>query len=521
MPKIENPFLRNDTWDTSKKTKTGLFQSSTTQSWAPNGTIISAASNGQYWPEICSDGAEGAIITWWDTRSGSNFDIYAQRIDLSGKVQWATDGVAICIANNDQYNPKICSDGAEGAIITWFDNRSGSNYDIYTQKINSSGEVQWDADGVSICTAIRGQTDPQICSDGAGGAIITWEDLRGGHSGSGYDIYVQRIDSSGNIKWTADGVAICNASNNQYNPEICSDGAGGAIITWEDNSEGTSFDIYSQRINASGNVEWTTNGVAICTRAYNQHLPQICSDEVGGAIITWYDFRIGGLHSDIYAQRINSSGNIQWIENGLTICEAIWSQFYPKICTNGAGGVIITWEDYRNGHSTNIYGQNVNATGDIQWIIDGVSICKAINDQFNPELCYDGAMGAIITWYDNRTGSNYDIYAQSINSSGKIQWIADGVVICTAINNNNLHNPQICSDGLGAAIITWSDFRSGSGGSGSDIYAQHTSYDPTDEEIPTDGEIPFEIIIAIVSLVGIAVVIGIATTLIIKKRRKR
>jgi hypothetical protein len=44
---------------------------------------------------------------------------------------------------------------------------------------------------------------------------------------------------------------------------MVSDEAGGAIIAWEDFCSGTNNDIYSQRINASGTVRWTANGVPI------------------------------------------------------------------------------------------------------------------------------------------------------------------------------------------------------------------------------------------------------------------
>ena len=48
------------------------------------------------------------------------------------------------------------SDGAGGAIITWQDSRSGGS-DIYAQRIVGSGGVQWTADGVPISTAARGR----------------------------------------------------------------------------------------------------------------------------------------------------------------------------------------------------------------------------------------------------------------------------------------------------------------------------------------------------------------------------
>ena len=45
-------------------------------------------------------------------------------------------------------------------------------------------------------------------SDGAGGAIITWEDGRRHDAPLDSDIYAQRIDASGMVHWTADGELI-------------------------------------------------------------------------------------------------------------------------------------------------------------------------------------------------------------------------------------------------------------------------------------------------------------------------
>jgi hypothetical protein len=62
----------------------------------------------------------------------------------------------------------------------------------------------------------------------------------------GYQIYAQRVDSSGAPQWTADGFPICTATGIKDFPQITGDGAGGAIITWQDERSGTK-DIYAQK----------------------------------------------------------------------------------------------------------------------------------------------------------------------------------------------------------------------------------------------------------------------------------
>ena len=56
--------------------------------------------------------------------------------------------------------------------------------------------MQWTANGVAICTASGYQGPPAIVSDGSGGEIITWEDLR---IESNKNIYAQRVYSNGNL----------------------------------------------------------------------------------------------------------------------------------------------------------------------------------------------------------------------------------------------------------------------------------------------------------------------------------
>jgi len=50
----------------------------------------------------------------------------------------------------------------------------------------------------------------------------------------------------------------------RINSASTSDGAGGAIIVWQDKRNGSNFDIYAQRVSGTGNALWTVNGLAIC-----------------------------------------------------------------------------------------------------------------------------------------------------------------------------------------------------------------------------------------------------------------
>lgn len=425
--------------------------------WSSNPTINNAVCNfagSQTNVQVVNDGAGGAICTWVDTRNGAQ-DIYAQRIDVNGSLQWNTDGIAICNAVSDQYSPKLASDGAGGAIIAWYDNRAG-NYDVYAQRINASGVVQWAADGVAITTQPGNQNANQIIADGSGGAIIVWSDGAGG--GPNADIRAQLINASGTVLWSDGGASVCNASSLQNTPQLISDGAGGAIISWEDWRSFSQPDIYAQRISSNGFTNWTFNGVLICSEPNfaNQYSTKIVTDGAGGAIICWLDQRNFGSGQDIYAQKVNASGLVQWLNNGIVVCNANALQTAQQMIPDGSGGAILTWEDRRSGQA-DIYVQRFNTSGAAQWTANGIAVCNAGAVQNEVQIIPGASGGAIIIWTDERNSFQQDIYAQEIDITGLPLWTANGVMV--ANESHSQFSAQLIADNANGAIIAWQDLR--------------------------------------------------------------
>lgn len=391
------------------------------------------------------------------------------------RAQWTADGVGVCTAAGDQGPAVITSDGAGGWFMAWGDLR-GADGDVYAQRVDAEGAALWTANGVAVCSSAGNQWDVQIVSDDAGGAIVVWTDRRSGV----YDIYAQRIKPDGTPWWTANGVAICTASNNQMYPRMVSDGSGGAIITWADFRNGIpNTDVYIQRINAAGVVQWAADGVGIGILPTTQFPASIATDGNGGAIITWHTETAPSFH-DVYAQRVNAAGVALWPANGVPVCTDPNDQSYPVIVADGAGGAIIVWYDSRG--DWDLYAQRINSSGVSQWNVNGVAVCTAAGAQGVeglPSLIPDGLGGAIITWDDWR-GSAYDVYAQRISSVGVAQWTVDGIAVSTAANDQAA--PVIVPDGSGGAVISWFDNRSGN----HDIYTQRMSSSGA-AQWPTDG----------------------------------
>ncbi|MFX1276464.1 MAG: hypothetical protein ACFFBP_00645 [Promethearchaeota archaeon] len=431
-----------------------------------NPTFISGSSGPS---RICTDGNNGAIVTWGRDR------IQAQKIDSYGNTQWIAGGIPVSPNYNWLYCSDICSDEDSGAIITWHCGSVWDQFDIYAQKINSTGEMQWDPNGMPICTAIGGQATPRICSDGTGGAIFVWRDYRAGDDPSSTlcDVYVQRINSTGNIQWDTNGILVVDSNiymnSGGVHPDIMSDGEGGAIILWEDRIYESGRDIFAQRIDPNGNFLWGSSGVSVCTADSTQTLPVMCSDGLGGAIFTWEDDRYSPTSRDnIYAQRINSTGDIQWNVNGIPICTAEGIQDYIQICEDGEGGAYITWSDAYSERI--IFGQKINSKGSIYWQKNGIIIAEPY-DLYRlgaPVLYSDKKKGAIISWTEYNYESPYYnlLVVQQINSEGRKNWINNGLIIRNI--TRSFRYAEICSDENGNVLLTWEDDSLGD----YDIYSQ-------------------------------------------------
>ena len=445
-----------------------LFPLNASAQWPSNGSPLCTATGEQELPQVASDGVGGAYVVWRDNRGGY-YDIYIQRVDAAGNAQWTSGGVALCNASYDQLEPQIVEDDAGGAIVAWHDGRSITSYDMYAQRINSSGTPQWTANGVLVSGAASHQHFPVMVKDGSGGAVIAWLDHR--NAATEPDVYAQRINSSGTVQWTTDGVLMLSPTQGQTTVNICADGGGGAIVVWGDTRNGN-WDVWAQRVNGSGSVVWTSNGVGVCTESHDQPGAFVVADGSGGAIVGWSDARPGTY--DIYVQRLNSSGTAQWTTNGIAICNASQSQYGPQFVSDGSGGALLSWVDYRNG-SADIYAQRINGSGAAQWTANGVAVSTAANSQSRLSMTTDAAGGAIMVWDDDRANPGYEnIYTQRINSSGVVQWTTNGVALCTASDFQRW--ATITWDGANGAIVAWHDFRSGAA---RDIYAGRVLSDGT------------------------------------------
>jgi len=443
-------------------------------SWSPDTSIntpISLAADDQASVVIAEDGAGGAVMAWTDYRNSSYRDIYAQAVDTTGAVQWTADGVAVSTATQTQYNPIIIGDGSGGAIIFWADKRNDPEpYSLYAQHIDVNGNAQWAADGVLVA-ATPGYI-PSVASDGAGGAIVTWSDNTN-------KVFAQRINAAGEF-W-AGGAELISALG--YRPSIASDGGGGAIISWTEGSGG----VYAQRLNSSGVEQWAAGGAAVVSEAdISEQNVAMVSDGQGGAVILLTRYRADPAISGYYVQKINANGVVQW-SSPVWLTDGGYNT--SPFISDGLGGAMISWwasSNYDPYNDRAIYVQGVDTDGNLRWTLDGLLVGHrpygSVNDIV--PIINDGAGGFIASWVITDSNFEWDLYGQHFNVDGLPQWGVEPVAISTSAGTQA--NPVIVGDGSGGTIFAWKDSRNGDQ---TDIYAHKFSSDGGSSGLQTPSNI--------------------------------
>ncbi|MBN1448192.1 MAG: choice-of-anchor D domain-containing protein, partial [Bacteroidetes bacterium] len=312
--------------------------------------------------------------------------------------------------------------------------------------------AQWNSDPASnnpICRAGNNQVAPKLVSDGKGGAIICWADERS--SQNFYEVYAQRISGDGIVQWTQNGIAVAPLNNAQLKPEMISDDAGGAIVVWTDTRNGN-IDIYAQRIDSSGNALWTVDGVAVAFGGMDQTDPKLTGDGNHGAIVTWSAHTGSSQDSHIYAQRIDGTGKLAWSQE-VQVSSSDQFESSPCIAGDGSGGAYIAWSFYNNGQY-DVFAQRLNAGGAPQWQFGGIGIATGNAPEAAPVLATDGTGKAFLAWHDWGFGSASVVQIAVLNPDG-----STAASLRASSTSGGQENPRLSNIGPGLLGIAWEDGR--------------------------------------------------------------
>jgi hypothetical protein len=272
-----------------------------------------------------------------------------------------------------------------------------------------------------------------------------------------------RIISAQWVSNPAENNAISVFSENQIEVELCNDQAGGVFVFWRDYRDETGIfggDIYGQHLDSSGTIQWEENGRKIQSTTNGEFRPHVIPDGEGGVILLWSQNQGFFYNYRLFCQRLDSAGNKLWGADGITIASLNGTNSFPQIAPDTKGGVYIVWENSPGTPGeTDIYLQHVDSSGSAYWPANGLLLCDAADNQSFPVICPDEQGGVYIAWQDDRdsVALDLDIYGQHIDSAKTVLWEDNGLALCQT--ESFVEFPVIVNKGTEGAFIAWEDYR--------------------------------------------------------------
>jgi hypothetical protein len=452
------------------------------------GTPLTSSAASEQTQIPVTDGAGGVIAVFeaYDNNTGL-VSLQAQRVNNNGLLQWGNAGspVSIAVGNGERYLEHAIPDGNGGVFISWLDYRDdGINGDVFMQHLNSAGTALWSTNGIKITNTAtnREKQGSRLVQDGNGGVIVAWSEsvYNELNSLTTYaQIFAQKYNSAGASQWTSGGVQVCTAAGLRAGHIMIPDGSGGVLMVFTDarnsvqaaDDQFDNLDLYAQRLGSNGALQLGANGAAVNTRPYNQttffeYLGKRAGvpDGSGGLVFVFDDFTgDNSAVNNMYAQKINNAATIQWAAAGIQVSTADSTKYLVNTISDGAGGIVVLWNDNRNGVSffnAGLYTQRILSNGTPAWMTDGIELSTNTGGfyGFGSDVIADGSGNFIYSF--NAEGANFSqvLVAQKLNGAGIAQWGATPRDVCT---NEEAYPyfPLMVGSSSGAAIVTWMDAR--------------------------------------------------------------
>lgn len=349
--------------------------------------------------------------------------------------QWSSDSLLnlqICDLAGDQTIPRIAATSDGGCFISWFDSR-GSGYCLYLQRLNELGEIQFAEDGllVSAHTQETWLVDYDMAVDGNDNAVLVFSDIR--NPGSDLDVSAYMIGSDGSFLWGEDGICLSDTTVPGFEPapKVAVTGNGNCVFTWG-KSDLEDFLIF-QKISPAGDKLWGDWGISITDAVADLSSPDVVAAGEDSVIVLWKSstgtFPMQVTH--LYTQKFSDLGTGMWEDTYIQIYNsgAITPWNFPEVISDGAGGAIYCWYDAPATSIFNSWVQHMDAEGTMLYPMNGAQASTNSNDRLhmNPSAACDGDQVFVFWVETNGNQSQFGLYGQKFSATGDRLWTHSGL----------------------------------------------------------------------------------------------
>ncbi len=294
--------------------------------------------------------------------------------------QWtedSTQNTPIRDAANASF-PKIAQSLNGKSYISWFE-INNSNLELHIQLLSPNGNKLWSPDGIVVSNYPQDSVllPYDLKTDNDGNVIVAFQDKRN----DSLHIVVNKIDTTGNFLWGADGISLIDSlSYKGYNPSIGITAQNDIVIAWTADSASFKW-IAAQRISPSGIFLWNKiYRIKDTNSNLNFSYPKLFpsgSDEIQFLFVE-ENGSLPNITSTLYTQRVHAAGNNFWPSPIKVSSKKLSSFSFSNPIPDDNGGFYITYNTFNpvNSTLTDVYVQNVDYNGNL-WSSTGIEAANS------------------------------------------------------------------------------------------------------------------------------------------------
>ena len=287
-------------------------------------------------PVVSSDGKNYMVVWQSDRKNPDDYDIYAARVSLEGKIL-DPGGISVSTAPSNQIFSDIAA-GNGGYLVVWQDLRSHQRWEVYGARLRSDGKVL-DPEGIPIAAGRGNARHPQVGWDGKNFLVVWMEE----YPGRGWDIAGARVNPDGKVI-DSEPILIAPFPGDQTHP-VLAWGDNQFLVAWMDQPPGDLPRISGTRVSENGKP-LDRNGFLLSPHSTNPGYPAVAWAN-GQYIVVWADQPSPSLHT-LAGIRIDPSGKADE-SNGFVVESSPNLHIFPSVKCSGAACLVVWEKDLSEG----------------------------------------------------------------------------------------------------------------------------------------------------------------------------
>ena len=354
--------------------------------------------------------------------------------------------------NYDAGRPQVALGGQQEALLVWrqrYDGHSG-RYRIYKAEYRDGS---WDLPediSDSISPFASRADNPRVAMNGAGEAIIVWQQYDNGR----WQIFMVEYR---NGAWTDFNFPVRLSLSGQHavNPQVAMDESGNAIVVWQqyDGGSPNTYQVYKAEYR---NGTWNRPDALddhLSFAGKHAYYPQVAMDESGNAIVVWQQQDSLNRWQVFKAEYRNGSWSLpQDLDDNISPDNI--NAYRPQVAMDESGNAIVVWQQRVSSLRQVVMLEYRQGKWSNFNYPEPVSPFGR-NSDYQVQLAMDPDGAALIVWrqYD---GANWQIYKAEYRNGTWNRPADAGDNISP--DGQDAEKPQVAMDANGSALIVWRQY---------------------------------------------------------------